>query len=75
MLDCCDAMKQNSRLPTAEPVWCDALFDDSDVLITVLATHGPGIIFHDGGSAISVINFCPWCGMSLRGAPATEEGR
>ena len=24
-----------------------------------------GIIFHDGGSSYSVINFCPWCGAQL----------
>ena len=27
-----------------------------------------GIIFHDGGTSFSVIDFCPWCGAHLRAA-------
>lgn len=27
-----------------------------------------GILVHDGGSAMSVINFCPYCGKALAGA-------
>ena len=31
-----------------------------------------GLIFHDGGTAFSVIDYCPWCGTRL---PPSERDR
>ena len=46
----------------------DDPFDDPDVLIWQFEHSGEfGLPFRDGGSAISVIQYCPWCGVSLYG--------
>ena len=37
-----------------------------DVLISYIPKFDEyGIIIHDGGSAVRIINFCPWCGCKL----------
>lgn len=25
-----------------------------------------GIIYHDGGASVNVVNYCPWCGKSIK---------
>jgi hypothetical protein len=43
-------------------------FDDADVVIWKSKSTGEyGIPIRDGGSAIHVINNCPWCGVGLYG--------
>ncbi len=50
----------------------DSPFDCPDALIYFnFASHkmydkGYGIIYHDGGSSMSTIRFCPYCGSDLR---------
>ena len=44
----------------------DDPFYDPDVLIWQFESSGEyGIPIRDGGSSISVIQYCPWCGVSL----------
>lgn len=41
-------------------------FDDPDVVIWKFESSGEyGIPIRDGGSSISVIEYCPWCGIHL----------
>lgn len=40
--------------------------DCGDILIDRRDSDGRfGIIIHDGGSALSLIDYCPWCGAVL----------
>lgn len=44
----------------------DDPFDDADVIIWKFESSGEyGIPIRDGGSSINVIDYCPWCGVSL----------
>ena len=60
---CCEAMRYQLNLG------CDQhpqQLDCADTLIyhsEELAKYG--IIIHDGGSAHSIIHYCPWCGTKL----------
>lgn len=60
---CCEAMK---RAITLE---CDihkSAFDCPDCLIRYNEKCDEyGLIIHDGGTSVSVINFCPYCGQKL----------
>ncbi|MFJ8039076.1 DUF6980 family protein [Kitasatospora sp. NPDC096147] len=48
-------------------------FDCPDALVEFSPKFGEyGLIFHDGGSAVSVIDFCPWCGARL---PESQRDR
>lgn len=62
-LDCCPDMKRYSSL---ECEVHESEFDCADVLVTTLPSHGPGIIVHDGGSSVILIQYCPWCGTHLQ---------
>lgn len=45
----------------------DDPFDDPDVVIWKFESTGEfGIPIRDGGSAIAVIDYCPWCGVRLK---------
>lgn len=59
---CCEAMTQAQGRPCAkhpEP------FDCPDVLVIRTRDGRLGIPIRDGGSSVSLINFCPWCGARL----------
>ena len=44
----------------------DNEFDCPDVLIHYIEKFDEyGIIYHDGGTSIQVINYCPFCGSKL----------
>ncbi len=41
--------------------------DCPDNLVSYSERHGAyGLIVHDGGSSVVRIEYCPWCGASLR---------
>lgn len=41
-------------------------WDCADALIGHWPESGEyGLIIHDGGSSMVIINFCPWCGTDL----------
>lgn len=45
---------------------CDDPFEDPDVVIWKFDSTGVyGIPIRNGGSAIIVIEYCPWCGIRL----------
>lgn len=60
---CCENMNQASKLD------CDVHKDEyacPDVLIHYDEIFDEfGIIIHDGGTSVSVISFCPYCGSKL----------
>ena len=60
---CCDDMTR------AVSSSCDVhqdRFDCPDALVQYLPKFDEyGIIVHDGGTAVSGIRFCPWCGTQL----------
>lgn len=60
---CCEAMRVNST-PTCS-IHPDPM-DCPDVLVLWCPTRGPGIPVRDGGSAICIIDYCPWCGTKLK---------
>ncbi len=57
---------------------CEDPFDDPDVIIWQFEDLGEfGIPVRDGGSSIIAIDYCPWCGVSLRReseAPEKKNG-
>lgn len=45
---------------------CKDEYECPDVLIKYIPKFDEyGIIYHDGGTAVSSINYCPWCGCKL----------
>ena len=60
---CCDSMRRACTLD------CDVHSDEfecPDVLVRYLPKYDEyGLIVHDGGSSVSGINFCPFCGFKL----------
>lgn len=67
---CCDAMRRAINHECA--VHPDP-FDCPDALIAYSPKFDEyGIIVHDGGTAVSHIDFCPWCGARL---PESERDR
>lgn len=40
-------------------------FDCPDALVIHLESGTYGLPYHDGGSSVNVINFCPWCGSNV----------
>jgi len=67
---CCDEMRRQIAWHCsdhADPFECpDALVRYSDRFDEY------GLIIHDGGTSVSVIHFCPWCGGRL---PASKRDR
>jgi len=57
---CCPQMKQHR---TAH---CEEHGDRCADYVIREYKHGVGIPIHDGGSSYVEINFCPWCGRSLK---------
>ncbi len=63
---CCDVMEEQINYKC--PVHTDA-FDCPHNLINYTPIFDEyGIIIHDGGTSVMVINFCPWCGSKLPGS-------
>ncbi|MBK8474919.1 MAG: hypothetical protein IPL39_01045 [Opitutaceae bacterium] len=63
MIHCCSTMKDavESACEHHKDRW-----DCPDALVSYCAKFDEyGIIIHDGGSAVSLITFCPWCGAKL----------
>ena len=58
---CCDAMRRDLQ---QECCWHPDRWDCPDALIGRME-GGYGLIIHDGGSSVSAISFCPWCGTKL----------
>ena len=67
---CCDEMRRQIAWHCsdhADPFECpDALVRYSDRFDEY------GLIIHDGGTSVSAIHFCPWCGGKL---PASKRDR
>lgn len=60
---CCDTMRR--QLDWSCRVHVDP-FDCGDALVWFMPKYDEfGLIIHDGGSSVSVIAFCPWCGVQL----------
>ncbi|MFI6514557.1 DUF6980 family protein [Spirillospora sp. NPDC050679] len=63
MRHCCEVMERqldHRSDPHADPYECaDALVSYSERFDEY------GLIIHDGGSSVSLISFCPWCGAEL----------
>ena len=61
---CCDAMRYHTSNHCAvhsSPFECPdrlVLYDEK--------SDRYGIIIHDGGQSFVTINYCPWCGSTLR---------
>ena len=61
---CCDSMRFDLEQTCEQH---PDRWDCADALIGYWPkSHEYGLIFHDGGSAMSIISFCPWCGTDLR---------
>lgn len=61
---CCEQMRRASQPCAAH---ADNPLDCPDQLISwTKVARIPGIRIHDGGTAVSVIAFCPWCGTRLQ---------
>ena len=60
---CCETMQYHLN------VRCDQHPDPLDCADILICHSGQsdefGIIIHDGGSAYSLIQYCPWCGTKL----------
>ncbi|MGA5817906.1 DUF6980 family protein [Kitasatospora sp. NPDC094028] len=67
---CCESMTAQLNRP------CDRHedpFDCPDALIHFSPKFQEyGIVIHDGGASVSVIEFCPWCGHRL---PESQRDR
>lgn len=37
-----------------------------DALMARMGDGSIGIIYHDGGASVNVVNYCPWCGKSIK---------
>jgi hypothetical protein len=67
---CCEAM---ARAVTTECEQHPDRFDCPDALLRYSERFCEyGIIVHDGGTAVCLIEFCPWCGARL---PASQRDR
>jgi hypothetical protein len=67
---CCETM---ARAVTTECEQHSDRFDCPDALLEYSEKFCEyGIIIHDGGTAICLINFCPWCGARL---PKSQRDR
>ena len=63
-----DRVTQKLDSPHEDP------FYDPDVIIWQFEHSGEyGIPVRDGGSAIIVIDYCPWCGVPLYKQPAADS--
>ncbi|GAA5039126.1 hypothetical protein HNP84_003491 [Thermocatellispora tengchongensis] len=67
---CCESMAR-------QMAWhCDDhedAFDCPDALVSFNArSQEYGLIVHDGGTSVIVIDFCPWCGSRLS---VSQRGR
>jgi hypothetical protein len=76
MEHCCETMRREVERRCEEH---PDRFDCPDALIAYSPRfHEYGIIIHDGGSSVSRIEFCPWCGSrlpeSLRDRLLADEG-
>lgn len=65
MSECCASLERAMQACKE----CSELnvFGCPDQLIGKFSDGRYGILIHDGGSAMSVIRFCPWCGAKLPG--------
>jgi len=65
---CCEMMRSNVEGQ------CDVHVDRHacpDALIDFYPSNGAyGIMIHDGGSSMTKIAYCPWCGVELPGVEA-----
>jgi hypothetical protein len=70
---CCDTMRADlERVCDQHP----DRWDCPDALIGYFASTGEyGLIVHDGGSSMSVIEYCPWCGAKLTRSRDARSGR
>src|SRR5438034_5077400 len=68
---CCDMMARiiGQRCPDHPNP-----FDCPDSVVGRFSDGRYGLIIHDGGQSMIVIQFCPWCGNSLaKGKPARRK--
>lgn len=63
---CCDNMENHSIFDCEN---CVDEWECPDTLIGRFVGHewknSFGIIIHDGGTSMSIIEYCPWCGVNL----------
>jgi hypothetical protein len=60
---CCDRMAEQIAFTCAKHA---DRFECPDALVAYSERRDEyGLIIHDGGSSISLIEFCPWCGARL----------
>jgi len=62
---CCEIFQEKVEFT------CDVhkalMTDCCDYLIAYSEHHGAyGLVIHDGGSSMCMINYCPWCGTDIR---------
>jgi hypothetical protein len=57
---CCEDLKRYSETPVNHN-----RYQCPDALIDRWKNGTTGIIIHDGGTSMAIINYCPWCGSAL----------
>lgn len=71
MGECCDSMARAMQDCGDE----HDVFGCPDQLVGKFRDGRYGILIHDGGSSMSIINFCPYCGTNLVRRGMTGEGQ
>lgn len=75
---CCEDLKHHSEtpcdsfLPDGKPFHHDR-YECPDALIDRYKNGTTGIIIHDGGTSMVIINYCPWCGTALEPTKSVKK--